>query len=186
MFLYIPCVNLFLMRRVLIEIKARCADPARIREILLAKSARPVGTDHQIDTYFRVPHGRLKLRQGDIENTLIFYARPDQHGPKRSDVALYPTTPASPLKQLLSAALGVLVTVDKRREIYFLDNVKFHIDQVKGLGGFVEIEAIGEEGADTAVLLQQCRYYMQLFGVKENELESSSYSDLLLQGASQS
>ena len=77
-----------------VEIKARCADPGRPRGHAAASSgARLVGPDYQPDTYFRVPNGRLKLREGQIENNLIFYARPGQDGPKRSDVILYGTRP---------------------------------------------------------------------------------------------
>jgi len=83
---------------------------------------------------------------------------------------------------VLIKSLGVLVVVDKQREIYFIDNVKFHIDTVKDLGTFVEIEAIGEnEKADKDELLRQCKYYMKLFKISAEDLISVSYSDLLLQ-----
>lgn len=164
-----------------IEIKARCTSPAAIRAYLLAQDARSVGTDHQIDTYFQVPDGRLKLREGNIENNLIFYRRSDQPGPKASHVHLSPVADGAALRSLLLAALGEKVTVDKQREIYFIDNVKFHIDLVKGLGSFVEIEAIDDDGTHTeADLLKQCEHYLQAFGIAEKDLLSNSYSDLLL------
>ena len=188
------------MPHVNVEIKARCADPARVRQTLLGLGARIVGPDHQTDTYFRVPNGRLKLREGQIENNLIFYARPDRDGPKRSDVILYGTRPGSDLKALLTAALGVLVAVEKRREIYFVEvsdvdvpsdseaavratareNVKVHLDTVTGLGSFVEIEAIDLDGSLGPVLLEaQCRRLMERLGIKEADLVAVSYSDLL-------
>ena len=167
------------MRVINIEIKARCADPERVREVLRQRHARSAGTDHQVDTYFRVREGRLKLREGNIEKALIYYRRPDQAGPKQSDVVLYPVQHAAELHAVLAAALGELVTVDKRREIYYVGNVKVHIDQVEGLGGFVEIEAAGGEHADRDVLLRQCREYMEAFGIGDAELVAESYSDLL-------
>ena len=73
--------------------------------------------------------------------------------------------------------------VDKQREIYFLDNVKFHIDDVKNLGTFVEIEVIDIVGnIGKELLLKQCQEYMGLFSIKEKDLVSESYSDLLLKG----
>ena len=196
------------MPHVNVEIKARCADPARARATLLKLRARLVGPDHQTDTYFRVPNGRLKLREGQIENNLIFYARPDQDGPKRSDVILYGTRPGSDLKALLTAALGTLVVVEKRREIYFVEvsdvavpgdpeaatrardheNVKVHLDTVTGLGSFVEIEAIDLDGSLGPALLEaQCRRLMARLGVAEADLVPASYSDLLLaEGAADS
>lgn len=166
------------MHHVNIEIKARCADPEKMRAILRLRGARFAGTDHQVDTYFRVPRGRLKLREGNIENALISYERPDQKGPKRSDVLMVQTTPGSSLKEVLTRALGVLTVVDKTREISFIGNIKFHLDQVQGLGSFVEIEAIGTD-ENREELLRQCREYLGLFGIGEQDLVEGSYSDLI-------
>ena len=164
-----------------VEIKAKCPNPESVRTALRSRNARFAGMDHQVDTYFRVPQGRLKLRQGNIENNLIAYRRPDQSGPKTSDVALAPVTNGDEIRAVLERSLGVLVAVDKQREIYYIENVKFHIDQVQGLGSFVEIEACGKPEDDRNPLLAQCRKYMQWFGIREEDLIESSYSDLLLE-----
>lgn len=167
--------------RLNVEIKARCLDHDAVRSVLDGMGSRLVGTDHQVDTYFRVPVGRLKLREGNIENSLIHYLRPDQSGPKTSDVLLYRVAPDPALKAVLERALGVLVVVDKRREIRFVDNVKIHLDTVQGLGTFLEIEAIDADGSRTeAELLAQCEAFMAAFGVADADLEQQSYSDLLL------
>jgi len=163
-----------------IEIKARCSNPQVIASSLLELGADHKGTDHQVDTYFRVSSGRLKLREGNIENNLIYYKRSDQDGPKRSDVVLYPANPDHGLKQILTDTMGVLVVVDKKRDIYFIGNVKFHIDLVDRLGSFVEIEAIGEEGEEEK-LDGQCKYYINELNISEDDLVSVSYSDLLIE-----
>lgn len=164
-----------------IEIKARCTAQDAIRALLRERAARFVGEDHQIDTYFRTPRGRLKLREGAIERNLIYYERADQQGPKASNVTLYRPGPDPSLKAILTQVLGVLVVVDKRREIYFIDNVKFHLDRVEGLGTFVEIEAIDEDGTiGEARLHEQCAYYLDLFEIAEEDLLSVSYSDMLM------
>jgi len=164
-----------------VEIKARCADPSAVRKYLLDHDARFLGTDHQVDTYFQVPRGRLKLRQGNIENALIHYDRPDQEGPKSSKVTLFPVTEGDTLCHLLDHALGIWAVVDKQREIYFIRNVKFHIDTVKGLGGFVEIEAIDKDGSISQNALEKdCRFYMHAFGIGDEDLLSKSYSDMLV------
>jgi predicted adenylyl cyclase CyaB len=163
-----------------VEIKARCHDPERIRNILHEHNADFKGTDHQVDTYFDVPEGRLKLRQGSIEQNIIYYRRPDSPSPKSSDINLVPAEHPDELHQLLSNALNVKVVVDKRREIYFIDNVKFHIDDVEELGQFVEIEAIDNDGSlDEAHLQEQCQYYMNLFEITDDQLIAHSYSDML-------
>lgn len=173
------------MNRLLIEIKARCADPLSIEAILKAQNAEFRGIDHQIDTYFRATTGRLKLREGNIENTLIYYNRPNQSGPKQSDVTLFKTPDeASALKKILTDSMGILTVVDKRRSIYFIENVKFHIDEVLGLGYFVEIEAINSENIieilSPETLRKQCDYYIELFNIQKSDLLSNSYSDMIL------
>ena len=169
------------MKRLNIEIKARCNDHEKIRSILKSRNADFKGTDHQIDTYFKVDNGRLKLREGNIENFLVFYEREDKEGPKKSDVILFKSDPSSSLKEILLKSLGALVVVDKQREIYFIENVKFHIDTVMNLGTFMEIEAIDSDGSyKKEKLLEQCQSYLKLFGIPKDDLVSVSYSDLLL------
>ncbi len=169
-----------------VEIKARCADPAAIRSYLLAHNAEFKGVDEQTDTYFNVPNGRLKLREGRIENNLIQYSRPNQAGPKNSDFKLVKVPDAAGLKTALTASLGIKVVVQKKREIYFIGNVKFHVDEVPALGSFMEIEAgnIGTgAGIDQPALLQQCQYYMEQLGIRNEDLIQVSYSDMLLAAA---
>jgi adenylate cyclase class IV len=169
-----------------VEIKARCADPAAVRAALVEGGARRVGIDRQVDTYYRVPAGRLKLREGTIELALIHYDRGNETGPKDSRVTLWEPPRdagggARNLRELLARALGVLVVVDKSREIWFLDNVKVHLDEVPGLGSFVEIEAIDADGTiGRDALRAQCEECMRLFGIAARDLVAGSYSDLLL------
>lgn len=163
-----------------IEIKARCSKPDFVRQQLREKKADFKGRDHQIDTYFKVPQGRLKLRAGNIENSLIYYERSDTATPKASHVNLARLTGNEGVKDVLQGALGIKVVVDKQREIYFIDNVKFHVDEVQTLGSFVEIEAIDIDGnIGEAKLHEQCAYYMNLLQIQKTDLMHCSYSDLL-------
>ncbi len=163
------------------EFKARCSDLDKARETLRALGARFVGTDNQRDTYFKVAQGRLKLRQGPIENSLIFYERPDLSGPKTSLVRLVQLQPGSGMEELLAQALGVWVVVEKQREIYFLDNVKIHLDRLERLGQFVEVEAIDSDGSRSIdSLAQQCEALRLALGIEPSDFESLSYSDLML------
>jgi len=164
-----------------IELKARTENAAQIRQYLLNRGAEFRGIDRQTDTYFKVPIGRLKLREGKIENNLIWYQRSDQAGPKQSDFILTPVPDPVSLKQTLTNALGIKVTVVKNREIYFIGNVKFHIDQLDELGNFVEIEASNKtEDLPVEKLQEQCEYYRKAFEIKDEDLLQFSYSDMLL------
>lgn len=169
------------MKHINIEIKAKCNRLDEIRKILQSGNAEFKGVDHQIDSYFNVNSGRLKLREGNIENALIHYHRDNKAEARESDVLLYKSKNSTLLKELLTRAMGVLVTVDKEREIYFIGNVKFHLDKVKDLGEFIEIEAIGDENADKADLMKECKFYLNLFSIADEDLVKYSYSDMLLE-----
>jgi len=165
-----------------VEIKARCHDPEKIRRYLLDHKAEFKGLDEQTDTYFNVPNGRLKLREGNIENNLIFYERDNQQGPKKSHFHLVKIENAQGLKEVLAKSNGIRVIVKKKREIYYVGNVKFHIDEVPGLGSFAEIEA-GNVFADLSQdeLQKQCDYYISELGIRNEDMIENSYSDMLME-----
>lgn len=164
-----------------VEIKAKSENIAFIREYLDKHATDKKGVDRQKDTYFETKHGRLKLREGNIENSLILYNRPDSLGPKQSDVNLVKLSPDSGMRKLLAKSNQIKVVVEKIREIFFIDNVKFHIDKVNGLGDFIEIEAIDFDGTlGKDELHRQCKKYIDIFGIAESDFVDSSYSDLIL------
>jgi predicted adenylyl cyclase CyaB len=167
------------MSHINIEIKAKCSNHDKIRWILKSNNADYKGIDHQIDTYFNVTKGRLKLRKGNIENSLIWYSRRDTKGPKQSNILLN-ENPTTSIEKILRSALNTTIIVDKIREIYFIENVKFHLDKVEGLGDFVEIEAIDlNEKIGREKLCGQCSHYVNLFETKKEDFIAGSYSDLL-------
>ena len=163
-----------------IEIKARTERTNEIRNFLQTHNAEFKGVDEQTDTYFNVSNGRLKLRQGKIENNLIFYNRPNQSGPKESNFDLIKIEDGDALHEMLAKAIGIKVVVKKRREIYYIENVKFHLDTLEGFGTFVEIEAGNKIlSVSKEKLHEQCVYYMKAFEIREMDLINTSYSDML-------
>lgn len=167
------------------EFKARCNDLKILEKKLKELNPLFIGTDHQVDTYFIVPNGRLKLHEGTIENSLIHYNRKNSAGAKQSNVTLYQHHPDKTLKEILSKSLGVKAVVDKKRKIYFLGNVKFHFDEVSHLGSFVEVEAIDKDGTiGIKKLKEQCNIYIQLFDISKDQFIAESYSDLLVKKSS--
>ena len=166
----------------LFEFKVRSNHNVELEQKLLQLKAHFAGEDHQTDTYFNVSYGRLKLREGNIENALIHYCRPDVLGSKPSNVELYQHQPGKNLKEILATALGIKIIVSKKRRIWFVKNVKIHFDQVEGLGEFLEVEAIDEDGSLSIEKLQdQCNSFAALFEIKKEDYIAYSYSDLLIQ-----
>jgi adenylate cyclase class 2 len=164
-----------------IEFKARAGNITELEKVLQNCDPVFIGQDHQIDTYFNVQTGRLKLREGNIENALIHYEREDFAGAKSSHVLLYQHQPDKTLKEILIKTLGIKAVVDKKRKIYFINNVKFHFDTVEELGTFVEVEAIDKDGTIGKKKLQaQCDEYAALLGIAAGDFCSVSYSDMIL------
>lgn len=169
------------MKIINFECKVKVDDTSSYEAMILQQPHRFAGTDIQTDTYFNVPKGRLKLREGNIENALIQYERSDTADAKVSKVVLYKHSPDAALKEILTTQFGIKTVVRKERRIYFIDNVKFHFDRVEQLGCFLEIEAISEaESVSEAELQHQCEHYLQLLQISRSQLVAASYSDLLL------
>lgn len=166
------------MKRVNFEFKARMRDERRVRRALKQLRARYVGLDHQVDTYFHAPAGRLKVREGRIENALIYYRRTNSARARRSSVDLMLLPRRSSLRAILSQVLVPRAVVDKKREIYFVGNVKIHLDRVRGLGKFLEVEAITRTGRLERARGQALRF-QKLFGVRPKDIVPESYSDLV-------
>ena len=167
-----------------IEFKASTNKLAALEALLQQHNPLFIGEDHQVDTYFNVPTGRLKLREGNIENALIHYERENTAGAKSSHVLLYQHQPDKILKEILIKTLGIKAVVDKKRKIYFINNVKFHFDTVVGLGTFVEVEAIDKDGTIGKEKLQaQCDEYAALLKINASDFCALSYSDMILQKA---
>src|SRR3972149_5605825 len=130
-----------------IEIKARARNFPDLRRRAEELSQVPPSLIPQEDTFFNVPEGRLKLRQlGHDHGQLVFYRRTDASGPKRSDYLLADTSDPSALKAALTAALGVRGVVRKTRFLYMVGQTRIHLDEVEGLGEFMELEVVLHPG----------------------------------------
>jgi adenylate cyclase, class 2 len=163
------------------EFKAKANNLIELEEKLLTLQPKLIGTDHQIDTYFNVPKGRLKLREGNIENSLIYYERSNDASAKESLGLLYKHLPSNALKPILEKIQGIKVVVDKMRKIYFVENVKFHFDTVVNLGTYIEVEALAtDKNITMETLKEQADYYAAFFNIAKDDFIAESYSDLLL------
>ena len=163
------------------EFKVRTEDLDALEQRLIELNPSFIGEDYQTDTYYNLPKGRLKLREGNIENALIYYERENVADAKLSDVLLYQHLPAQSLKDILAKLFVVEIIVDKKRRIYFKNNVKFHFDTVNELGTFMEVEAIDETGeTGWQKLKAQCDHYFSFFKLDTSDYINCSYSDLLL------
>jgi predicted adenylyl cyclase CyaB len=163
-----------------IEIKARVDDFEAMKSIANSLSDGPVEEIPQEDTFFETPKGRLKLRAlSPTSGYLIYYERPDHGGPKRSDYILAPTHAPESLKAALSRALGLRGVVRKTRYLYMVGQTRIHLDQVDGLGNFLELEVVLRDGQTDADGRAVAEELMRKLGVDQAALLEGAYIDLI-------
>jgi predicted adenylyl cyclase CyaB len=163
-----------------IEIKARIGSIESVREIC-EQFATFSAYEHQIDTYFLCPQGRLKLREREGQaGQLVAYARANTAAPRASDYWLVPVDEARLLKTALTATLGVLAIVEKHREVFLYERVRIHLDRVVQLGDFLELEAVLSPADDESQAAQLVSELAERLSIDASDLVDRSYSDLLL------
>jgi adenylate cyclase class IV len=170
-----------------LEVKVVNRDPDESTRACIALGARDEGLLRQRDTYFDVRSGRLKLRE-DLDTSaaeLVFYAREDVAAIRPSRYLRAPVTAVAEVRDVLRAALGILGVVEKRRRLFIVDNVRIHLDDVLGLGTFLELEAVlaSPRGAPTPEERVALSRVAEALRIEERESMSGGYLDLLLSAA---
>ena len=163
-----------------VEVKARLADLADVEARARTLADQGPFELEQDDTFFASPTGRLKLRELTPDHgELIFYERPDVSGPKVSHYVIAPTPSPAAMRDLLGRALGVVGRVRKRRRLYLAQNTRIHLDQVEGLGSFLELEVVLSDSQSAADGEAVARRLLSTLGVPEANLICGAYVDLL-------
>jgi predicted adenylyl cyclase CyaB len=163
-----------------IEIKARARNFDEIKARAEKLSNQPVRVIMQEDVFFNTSQGRLKLRiLAGEKSQLIYYTRPDQEGPKRSDYHIFHTSDPEPLKRALELAYGIRGIVKKTRYLYLIGQTRVHLDDVEGLGPFMELEVVMQEEQGDAEGQAIAEDLMERLGVERSDLLEGAYMDLL-------
>jgi adenylate cyclase class IV len=164
-----------------VEIKARVGNPARLKALAEALASTPSRLIVQEDTFFAVPRGRLKLRKFSSNSAeLIYYEREDGPGPKASRYSISRTPEPDSLKAVLQLSLGVRGVVRKTRTLYLVGQTRIHLDEVEGLGSFVELEVVMQPNQSHAEGVQIAHELMTKLEIQDSELVEQAYIDLLL------
>jgi predicted adenylyl cyclase CyaB len=163
-----------------VEIKARARDFERQKTRAEALAAGTAEHLVQEDTFFNVPVGRLKLRKlEDGTAELIQYDRNDSPGPKESRYVFFRTRDPEGLKEVLAKALGIRAIVRKKRTVYFFGQTRIHLDQVEGLGAFIELEVVLGPGQDFQYGTAVAEDLMSKLEIEKGDLVAAAYVDLL-------
>lgn len=159
-----------------LEFKCRIVNVAKACEYAQIAGAKPRGILVQEDTYFVVPHGRMKLRQFDNgAGELIVYHRPAESGERWSTYRKIDVTGCPGLKEALSDSLGIACVVNKRRHLFLTPDARIHVDEVEGLGTFVEFEVTNEDVPVAERIMMGLR---EVFGLAEGDGIAGSYADM--------
>jgi predicted adenylyl cyclase CyaB len=164
-----------------VEIKARVGGLAAVREVVAGLADSGPMELEQEDTFFVCPRGRLKLRRfaGCVQAELIYYERPEAAGPKESRYLVHPTADPEGLRDVLAAAFGVRGVVRKQRAVFLVGQTRVHLDEVEGLGEFVELEVVLQPQQDAAEGVAVARELMARLGISPSQLVDRAYIDLL-------
>lgn len=164
-----------------VEIKARIENPEQLPQLLQSITETPETLLQQYDTFFPTPTGRLKLRRF-TENRpaeLIYYERPDQVGPRQSEYKRLPIDNADYLTEILGATLGIRGEVIKTRRLFLVGQTRIHLDDVKNLGAFLELEVVLRESQSAKEGVTIAEKILQRLHIASDSLVSSAYIDLL-------
>ncbi len=163
-----------------IELKARDLKPERTLEVCRTLGAADHGELWQRDTYFTVPRGGLKLReQRPGQPHLIQFERPDLPEERESRYRIAPVEDAEALLFALGAALGVRGTVEKSRHLFLWKSVRIHLDEVDGLGHFIELEAVARAGSDLSNERRLVAELRTAFDIIDDRLCPTGYASQL-------
>jgi predicted adenylyl cyclase CyaB len=163
-----------------IEIKARVSDPQAFLTRARTLTGAEPETILQTDTFFHCETGRLKVREfADGTGELISYHRPDAEGPKTSSYAIARTTDAGALRDVLGATLKVQGVVRKKRLLLMAGRTRIHLDEVEGLGSFMELEVVLTEDDDPEDGEKEAADLMAKLGVVPDDLVRGAYIDLM-------
>jgi len=165
-----------------VEIKAKVAGLEAVRRVVEGLTDSGPMELEQEDTFFACPRGRLKLRRfGDCPQAeLIYYERPESSGPKESRYVVHPTADPEGLREVLAAAFDIRGVVRKRRAVYLIGQMRVHLDQVEGLGEFVELEVVLRPEQSAAEGVTVAHRLMKKLGILPDQLIDRAYIDLLL------
>jgi predicted adenylyl cyclase CyaB len=163
-----------------VEIKARIegAD-AWVPKIAAFADAGPIDIA-QDDTFFRCDAARLKLRAfSGGTGEVIYYRRADEYGPTESFYLRSPTPSPDSLRECLTLAYGQVGRVRKHRKLFLVGRTRVHLDEVEGLGHFLELEVVLADGESAEAGVREARELMEKLDIKPYQLIDEAYVDLL-------
>ena len=161
-----------------IEWKAEIRDPSIVRALVKRMGGVHASTVLHCDTYYRVIDGTLLKREIEGEaSEFIHYLRPAGVRPRHTRFTLYSEEQAA--ERFGAKPIPVWVIVEKRREVWVLDGVRVHLDEVEDLGRFVELEVLVTPDQSVSACEAKIARLRTALGPFVGEPVSKGYAELL-------
>ena len=162
------------------EIKAHVKDLDSLQQKAEQLSDAPCQVIPQLDTFFNCPRGRIKLRElSPKHGQIVYYLRENITGPKHSEYLIFETDDPLGLKRILAESYGIRGVVSKVRHLYLVGQTRIHLDDVHGLGQFVELEVVLQPGQSDAEGQSIAEDLMEKLGITPMDLIDAAYMDLI-------
>jgi len=164
-----------------IELKFRCKDFIHALKAVKILSAINKGVLKQTDIYFNIKPGRLKLRTiNNAEHQLIYYKRANIKGSRVSNYFIEENYHLNRVENILESIYGIKAVVTKKRRLFIYKNCRIHLDEVKGLGKFIEFEVVCSNIIEEQNASRLMDFMKREFKVITNNIIKNSYSDLVI------
>jgi len=161
-----------------LELKTKLKSHIKVLKILNSIGAENKGILNQKDVYYSVPKGLLKLRIENGNESLIYYNR-DEKGKNRWSDYDYIRFSDSGAEKMFNKIFEVETIVQKKRQLFLYDNTRIHIDTVKKLGKYLELETLVIKGKSNAQ--KRFKHILDLMELKDLPEIRKSYRDLMIE-----
>ena len=160
-----------------IELKVKIPSFRKYEKVLKTLELKPKELLNQKDVYYEIKKGLLKLRIENGKNSLIKYSRNETSKNRVSNYNVLSLGDDS-AEKFLDRIFNIKAVVEKKRILYLYKNTRIHLDKVKKLGNFIELESVVVRNSKSAV-----KEFNEVIGLLNLDTEKQirkSYKDLII------
>ncbi len=161
-----------------LELKVKVDSFDELKKLLNSIKAEFVKELNQKDIYYVTQKGLLKLRIENGEQSIIKYLRDEKSNDRFSDYDVLYFSKGN-AEKFFGELFTIEAVVEKQRLLYMYDNTRVHLDNVKNLGTFLELETLVLNGKEDAV--KRFNYIVNALKLDLNKQFRKSYRDLTIE-----
>jgi len=163
-----------------LELKIQINNPVNLIEKATKVGARFEKELNQKDIYYRSDSGLLKLRLQNGRAELIQYKRDEKNPERWSEYYVLQITDKS-AESFFEKLFSIEAVVEKTRLLYIYKKTRIHLDKVRDLGDFLELESVVNQNEDESK--SEFDEVVKLLSLDTSKQIKKSYRDLILNGS---